>query len=373
LCEVELDCVDERTVAAASENGREQFPMTPGVARIPLETSPPGTTDAATPETRESEPRVTMPSTSSIDLDAADHDAAQEAGWISRSARCRVAFEAAVGRFRESERARADLLAAFLDLDARCEGDIELMAALLRSGDPNWATAQEIWFDIGRAAAFDMRRDITERIGRFLVETSAPTDGRKASAPPPRRARGLHLLALAASRVEAGDYAVLAVKSYGAAGCAVPTEIAALLPWSMRRRRRTLNRPLAGLPPRLSWREIEVRIGDPDEHSAIVTVRRERRLVSFEDLGMRDWRGMRPSKRWELLKCFAFGEGRLPRLFDPDAVSIEGLVHDLRLDLSAAFDIVSDPIPLRLEGKKRVWECEFLIEDGRELRYPIRL
>jgi hypothetical protein len=141
----------------------------------------------------------------------------------------------------------------------------------------------------------------------------------------------------------------------------------------MRRRRRTLHRPLAGLPERLAWREIDFRIGDPDEHSAIVTIRRERRIVSFEDLGMRDWRGMRPSKRWELLKCFAFGEGRLPRRFDPDAVSLEGLVHDLRLDLSAAFDIVSDPIPLRLEGKRRVWECEFLIEDGRELRYPIRL
>jgi hypothetical protein len=134
-----------------------------------------------------------------------------------------------------------------------------------------------------------------------------------------------------------------------------------------------LHRPLAGLPPRLSWRQIEFRIGDPDEHSAIVTIRRERRVVSFEDLGMRDWRGMRPSKRWELLKCFAFGEGRLPRRFDPDAASIEGLVHDLRLDLSAAFDIVSDPIPLHVEGKRRVWECEFLIEDGRELKCPIRL
>jgi hypothetical protein len=261
----------------------------------------------------------------------------------------------------------------FLDLDDRCDGDIDLMATLLRSGSSDWTTAQELWFEAGRAAVFEMRRDVTERIGRFLVETSAPSNRTTSSALPPRRARGLHLLALAASRVEAGDYAVLAVKSYRAAGRAVPTEIAGLLPWTMRRRRRTLNRPLAGLPPRLSWREIELRIGDPDEHSAIVTIRRDRRLVSFEDLGMRDWRGMRPSKRWELLKCFAIGEGRLPRRFDPDAVSIEGLVHDLRLDLSAAFDIVSDPIPLHLEGKKRVWECEFLIEDGRELQYPIRL
>ena len=247
------------------------------------------------------------------------------------------------------------------------------MAALLRSGSPKWETAQELWFETGRAAEFEMRRDVAERIGRLLIETSAPTDRRKPSGLPPRRARGLHLLALAASRVEAGDYAVLAVKSYRAAGCAVPTEISGLLPWTMRRRRRVLHRPLAGLPPRLSWREIEFRIGDPDEHSAIVTIRRERRLVSFEDLGMRDWRGMRPSKRWELLKCFAIGEGRLPRRFDPDAASLEGLVHDLRLDLSAAFDIVNDPIPLHLEGKNRVWECEFLIEDGRELRYPIRL
>jgi hypothetical protein len=300
-------------------------------------------------------------------------DGALDGDWNSRAARCRGELEAAVGRVRASERARGELLAVFLDLDDRCDGDIDLMAALLRSGAPNWETAQELWFEVGRAAAFEMRRDVTERIGRFLVETGAPTDRARPSTPAPRRARGLHLLALAASRVEAGDYAVLAVKSYRQAGCAIPSEIAGLLPWTLRRRRRTLNRPLAGLPARLSWREIEFRMGDPDEHSAIVTVRRERRQVSFEDLGMRDWRGMRPSKRWELLKCFAFGEGRLPRRFDPDAASLEGLVHDLRLDLSAAFDIVSDPIPLHLEGKRRVWECEFLVEDGRELRYPIRL
>lgn len=293
--------------------------------------------------------------------------------WKSLAAQSRGALQAAVDRFRGSEQARADLLAVFYDLDRRCDGDIDLMAALLRSGAPNWATAQELWFEVGRAAVFEMRRDVTERIGRFLAETGAPTDRAKRSTLPPRRARGLHLLALAASRVEAGDYAVLAVKEYQKAACDVPSEMVGLLPWTMRRRRRSLHRPLAGLPERLSWRQIEFRIGDPDEHSAIVTIRRERRLVSYEDLGMRDWRGMRPSKRWELLKCFAFGEGRLPRRFDPDAASLEGLVHDLRQDLSAAFDIVSDPIPLHVEGKRRVWECEFLIEDGRELRHPIRL
>lgn len=319
------------------------------------------------------EQRTASTSTRSITEEATAHDAAPDGGWSSLAGRCRDSLEAAVGRFRTSEQARADLLAVFLDLDRRCDGDIDLMAALLRSGAPNWATAQELWFEVGRAAVFEMQRDVTERIGRFLTETGAPIDRGNPSAPTPRRARGLHLLALAASRVEAGDYAVLAVKEYQKAGCAVPNEIVGLLPWTMRRRRRTLRRPLAGLPERLSWRQIEFRIGDPDEHSAIVTIRRERRLVSYEDLGMRDWRGMRPSKRWELLKCFAFGEGRLPRRFDPGAVSLEGLVHDLRLDLSAAFDIVSDPIPLHLEGKRRVWECEFLIEDGRELRYPIRL
>jgi len=299
--------------------------------------------------------------------------AAPDGDWNSLAARCRASLEAAAGRFRASEAARNELLATFLELDRRCGGDVDLIAALLRSGAPNWATAQELWFEVGRAAAFEMRRDVTERVGRFLIETSAPTAGGKRSALPPRRARGLHLLALAASRVEAGDYAVLAVKAYRQADCAVPSEIAGLLPWTMRRRRRTLNRPLAGLPPRLSWREIEFRIGDPDEHSAIVAIRRERRLVSFEDLGMRDWRGMRPSKRWELLKCFAFGEGRLPRPMGPAAGSLEGLVHDLSLDLAAAFDIVGNPIPLHLEGKRRVWECEFLVEDGRELKYPIRL
>ncbi len=315
---------------------------------------------------------VSASTTSDVEAPAA-HDAASDGGWNSHARRCRDALEAAVGRLRATEQASADLLAVFLDLDRRCDGDIDLLAALLRSGAPNWASAQELWFEVGRAAVFEMRRDVAERIGRFLAETGAPTEAGRQSALPPRRARGLHLLALAASRVEAGDYAVLATKAYQRAGCAVPSEIAGLLPWTMRRRRRTMNRPLAGLPPRLSWREIEFRIGDPDEHSAIVTIRRERRRVSFEDLGMRDWRGMRPSKRWELLKCFAFGEGRLPRRFDPDAASLEGLVHDLRLDLSAAFDIVSDPIPLHVEGKRRVWECEFLIEDGRELRYPIRL
>jgi hypothetical protein len=324
-----------------------------------------------TPQIREQ--RTATASTRSIIEGATARDAARDRDLYSLAAHSRGALQAAVDRFRASEQARADLLAVFLDLDRRCDGDIDLMAALLRSGAPNWATAQELWFEVGRAAVFEMRRDVTERIGRFLTETGAPIDRGNPSALPPRRARGLHLLALVASRVEAGDYAVLAVKEYQMAGCAVPNEIVGLLPWTMRRRRRTLHRPLAGLPERLSWRQIEFRIGDPDEHSAIVTIRRERRLVSFEDLGMRDWRGMRPSKRWELLKCFAVGEGRLPRRFDPDAVSLEGLVHDLRLDLSAAFDIVSDPIPLHVQGKRRVWECEFLIEDGRELRYPIRL
>jgi hypothetical protein len=327
------------------------------------------------PDVRAPEERVAADAAYAADAvgDAASRDAARGADWRALAEHCRDSMEAAVGRFRASETARAGLLASFLEFDRMCEGDVDLLGALLRTGAPDWATAQELWFETGRAAALEMRRDVTERIGRFLAETGTPGDGRRPSALPPRRARGLHLLALAASRVEAGDYAVLAMKSYRAAGFPVPTEIAGLLPWTIRRRRRTLNRPLAGLPPRLSWREIGFRIGDPDEHSAIVTIRREPRLVSFEDLGMRDWRGMRPSKRWELLKCFAFGEGRLPRHFDPDAVSIEGLVHDLRLDLSAAFDIVSDPIPLRLEGKRRVWECEFLIEDGRELRYPIRI
>ena len=324
-----------------------------------------------TPEAREQ--RTASAATRSITGEPTARDSALDGAWNSLAGQSRGALQAAVDRFRASEQARAELLAVFLDLDRRCDGDIDLMAALLRSGAPNWASAQELWFEAGRAAVFEMRRDVTERIGRFLAETGAPTDVGRPSALPPRRARGLHLLALAASRVEASDYAVLALKAYQRAGCAVPSEIAGLLPWTMRRRRRTLNRPLAGLPARLSWREIELRIGDPDEHSAIVTIRRERRLVSFEDLGMRDWRGMRPAKRWELLKCFAFGEGRLPRPFGPAAGSLEGLVHDLRLDLSAAFDIVTDPIPLHLEGKRRIWECEFLVEDGRELRHPIRL
>ena len=40
-------------------------------------------------------------------------------GWSSSSTRYRDAFEAAVGRVRESEQTRADLLAVFLDLDDR--------------------------------------------------------------------------------------------------------------------------------------------------------------------------------------------------------------------------------------------------------------
>lgn len=284
--------------------------------------------------------------------------------WKAVSRAYRAALERAVADRDADDEARERLARLVAELDRRCGGRLDLLALLLDQGDPKGATAQELWFEAGRAAAAEKQRDLAGRIGRFLVATS-PVPALESGAPerPPQRARGLHLLALVSPEPEASDYARQAADAYRIAGFACPGEIARLAPARLTSSKKSpaQAKRLAGLPDKLTWARVTIQPGEPDPYSAVVTIRGAERTVTFADLGMRDGRGTKPAKRWDLLKAFARSDGRLPRPMGPGTDAMEKLVAELRRALQAAFGIVDDPIPLRREGNDRVWVCAFRI------------
>jgi hypothetical protein len=142
---------------------------------------------------------------------------------------CRAALDRAVAEFGAVDPAAADpgpLLAVFDDLERRCRGTWDLLGTLLRVGDAKWATTQELWFAVGRAGIAAGREELVARIGRRLVDQGAdPFADPLPKGLPPRRARGLHLLALAMPGAEGEEYARQAVEAYRGADYAPPADL----------------------------------------------------------------------------------------------------------------------------------------------------
>jgi hypothetical protein len=125
------------------------------------------------------------------------------------------------------------------------------------------------------------------------------------------------------------------------------------------------------VPAGISWYEIAILTGEPDEHSAVLTIRGTARIVTFDDLCMRDGRGTLPSKRWALLKVLARERGRIRRPHGPGTAGLEGLVECLRQDLRVAFGIGGDPVPLVGDGgRRRAWQCRFAVEEAPTPQLP---
>jgi len=285
---------------------------------------------------------------------------------------CRDAFESVIERTKSGATSAAEFTEAFAAVERTCDGDWFALDGRLRAAGVGRAPAQELWFDAGRAAASTGAVESAARIGRFLAATSLHA-GATPSPPdrPPRAARGLHVLALASTAGEAAAYADMAAAAYRRGMFAPPAEIVSVIARWRRRRRgaRVGRRLLDGLPERLAWHEIEILTSEPDEHSAVLTIRGVRRIVTFEDLSMNDGRGRRPSFRWALLKTFARSRGRIRRPFGPGAGTgaLEMLVECMRDDLRVTFGIGGDPVRLESDGgRKRAWQCAFQVSSAWE-------
>jgi len=319
-----------------------------------------------------------------VDLDAYVERRKVQAAWrgetaldvadapTSADAACREEFERLIERTKSGATTTAEFSEAFAAVERSCDVDWFVLDGRLRAAGVGRAPAQELWFEAGRAAASTGATELAARIGRFLAATSVHA-GATPSPPdrPPRAARGLHVLALASTAGEAAAYADMAAAAYRRGMFAPPAEIVSVIARWRRRRRgaRVGRRLLDGLPERLAWNEIEILTSDPDEHSAVLTIRGARRIVAFEGLSMNDGRGRRPSYRWALLQPFARSRGRIRRPFGPGAGTgaLETLVECMRDDLRITFGIGGDPIRLESDGgRKRAWQCAFGVSSAWE-------
>ncbi|MCG3135027.1 MAG: hypothetical protein HMLKMBBP_02521 [Planctomycetes bacterium] len=145
---------------------------------------------------------------------------------LKRAARaCRRVLQGAVDRFEATAKA-GPMLLVFDDLERRCAGDWGKLGTLLRVGDENHATTQELWFAVGRGAVVAGRSELAVRVGRQLVEQGGDIFADPyPRGLPPRIARGLHLLALATPGLPGEDYARQAADAYRRAHYAPPADL----------------------------------------------------------------------------------------------------------------------------------------------------
>lgn len=106
------------------------------------------------------------------------------------------------------------------------------------------------------------------------------------------------------------------------------------------------------------WSDVEMRFSDTEKIS--VTIRDQRQVLTYSQLGLVDSRNGKPSKQWELLFQFAREHGSLTWL-SPSACRKNRKRRELlNRSLQQFFDIDGEPIELTDDNKG--WQCQFKIQ-----------
>lgn len=103
------------------------------------------------------------------------------------------------------------------------------------------------------------------------------------------------------------------------------------------------------------WSDVEMRFSDTEKIS--VTIRDQRQVLTYAQLGLIDSRSGKPTKQWELLLKFARGHGIMTWL-SPDASRKNRKQRELlNKSLQQFFDIEGEPI--ELTDDRKGWRCIF--------------
>ena len=103
------------------------------------------------------------------------------------------------------------------------------------------------------------------------------------------------------------------------------------------------------------WSDVEMRFSDTEKIS--VTIRDQRQVLTYSQLGLVDSRSGKPSKQWELLLKFAREHGMMTWL-SPDACRKNRKQRELlNKSLQQFFDIEGEPI--ELTDDRKGWRCVF--------------
>ena len=103
------------------------------------------------------------------------------------------------------------------------------------------------------------------------------------------------------------------------------------------------------------WSDVELRFSDTEKIS--VTIRDQRQVLTYSQLGLVDSRSGKPSKQWELLLKFAREHGMMTWL-SPDACRKNRKQRELlSKSLQQFFDIDGEPI--ELTDDRKGWRCVF--------------
>jgi hypothetical protein len=106
------------------------------------------------------------------------------------------------------------------------------------------------------------------------------------------------------------------------------------------------------------WSDVEMRFSDTEKIS--VTIRDQRQVLTYAQLGLIDSRSGKPSKQWELLQLFAREHGVMTWL-SPGACRKNRKRRELLNKLLRQFfDIEGEPI--KLTDDNQGWQCEFKIQ-----------
>ena len=106
------------------------------------------------------------------------------------------------------------------------------------------------------------------------------------------------------------------------------------------------------------WSDVEMRFSDTEKIS--VTIRDQRQVLTYSQLGLVDSRNGKPSKQWELLQSFARVHGMMTWL-SPDACRKNRKRRELlNKSLQAYFDIDGEPI--EMTDDKKGWRCVFKLQ-----------
>ncbi len=103
------------------------------------------------------------------------------------------------------------------------------------------------------------------------------------------------------------------------------------------------------------WSDVEIRFIDSEKIS--VSIRDQRQVLTYSQLGLVDSRNGKPTKQWDLLHHFARGHGTMT-WSSPDACSKNRKRRELlNKSLKQYFGIEGDPIDVTED--KRGWRCVF--------------